>query len=194
MGGTGLTAKGLGFCLELSTCAIKKRQVSLPRTWLNPPHKDSSQPRILGREVSSEIQRESETVPHYAGRARKNRKKKKKSLLHMGKAANQDNRLMGTDEGEPRHHNNKLNDSERRNFCVSFHLPFFSIPSLSFPAPGGRQLVSFSLPPTSCLVWGVQLLREGRRTGLPERCSEDSDSVFLPPWSKPGSLQLAHET
>lgn len=75
-------AKDPGFSLELPTYAIKKHQVSLPQTWLNPAHEDLSHLCILGRDVSSETQREPGTVPHYVGRARKNMKKKKISLAH----------------------------------------------------------------------------------------------------------------
>lgn len=39
-----------------------------------------------------------------------------------------------------------------RIFCFSFHMSFFSVLSLSFPPPGGRQVVTFSLPPTRCLA------------------------------------------
>lgn len=41
-----------------------------------------------------------------------------------------------------------------RIFVFSFHLSFFSVLSLSFPPPGGKQVVTFSLPPTSCLALG----------------------------------------
>lgn len=80
MGRTGLKAKGLGFSLELSTAAIRKCQISLPQTWLNPPHKDSSQPRLLGRDIGSETQMELGTVPHYVGGAKKYIKEEEKHL------------------------------------------------------------------------------------------------------------------
>lgn len=64
---------------------------------------DSGQPHNFGREIGSETQRESGTVPHYVGRARKN-VKKKTSPFHMGEAAIQHNRLRGTDWAGGGHH------------------------------------------------------------------------------------------
>lgn len=107
--------------------------------------------------------------------------KKKKTSFHMREVANQ----IRTDEGRGRAcHPNRPNNSERWNFCFSLQLSVFSGLSLSFPPPGGRQVVTFSLPPTSCLAsenaaavgWedkGV-LQRGAQKTQIPS---------FSSPWS-----------
>lgn len=120
MGGTSLMAKALASSLELSTYVIKKHQVSLPLHLVQPPHEESRHLHVPGWDVGSETQRAFWDSPQYVGRARKNMKKKKEYHLHMGKAANQDNRLRGTDEVGSHHHNSKPNNSERRNFLFFF--------------------------------------------------------------------------
>lgn len=77
---------------------LKKASFPPAQAWLKPLHEDLSQPHILGWDVGSETQRESGTVPHYVGRARKN-VKIKTSPFHMREATIQDNRLRGMDEG-----------------------------------------------------------------------------------------------
>lgn len=57
---------------------------------------------ILGRDVDSEAQRETETVPQYVGRTRRNMGVK--SPFYMRETANQDNRLRRTDEWGGSHH------------------------------------------------------------------------------------------
>lgn len=69
-------------------------QVSPAHAWLKPLREDSSQPHILGRDIGSEIRRESGTVPHYVGRARKNVKKKTISLPYEG-AGNSGQQVKG---------------------------------------------------------------------------------------------------
>lgn len=75
---------------------------------------------------------------------------------------------MKEGRGRARHHNNKPKNSERWNFCFSFQLSFFSVLSLSFPRPGGRQVVTFSLPPTSCLALENPAAM-GWENGVPQR-------------------------
>lgn len=92
--------------------------------------------------------------------------KRKKYHCHMGKAANKDNRLRGTDEGGAHHHNNKPNNSERWNFCFCFHLSFFLVLSLSLLLLEDKLWV-FHSHQQAVWLWGVQLLRDKGRMGSP---------------------------
>jgi hypothetical protein len=83
---------------------------------------------------------------------KKEKYRKKFSLPHKGGSKSRQqvpNRWRG-----PCHYSNKPNDSERWVIYFSFHLSLFSVLSLSLSVPGGRQVVTFSLPPTSCLDFG----------------------------------------
>lgn len=72
--------------------------------------------------------------------------------------------------GGAHHHDNKPNNSERWIFWgFSFHLSFFSVLSLSSLPPGRRQVVTFSLPPTSCLAFGSTAAMGWEENGVPQK-------------------------